>query len=66
MHDNLQVTFLAHDCILSKTKDVEAFKKIFNVVISTIKVGRQTWYKINLCIFTLASLVLCLCFPTVI
>ena len=44
MRDNLQATFFAHDCILSKTKDVEAFRKIFNVEISTINVGRHTWY----------------------
>ena len=53
MRDNLHTTFLAHDCILSKTKDVEAFRKIFNVEISTIKVGRHARYKLNLCIFTL-------------
>ena len=50
LRDNLHMTFLAHDCILAKTKDVEAFRKIFNVKISTIKVGRHTWYKLNLCI----------------
>ena len=54
MRDNLNATFLAHDCFLLKTKDVEeAFRKIFIVEVSTIKVGRHTWYKLNLCIFTL-------------
>ena len=53
MRDKLHATFLAHDCILTKTKDVEAFRKIFNVEISRIKVGRHTLYKLNLCIFTL-------------
>ena len=49
MRDSLHATFLAHGCILSETKGVEAF----NVEISTTKVGRHTWYKLNLCIFTL-------------
>ena len=48
MQDNIQATRLAHDGILSKTKDVEAFRNIFNVEISRIKVGRHTWYKLNL------------------
>ena len=47
MRDSLHATFLAHGCIFSKTKDVEAFRKIFKVEISTIKVGRHTCYKLN-------------------
>ena len=50
----LHVTFLAHYCILLKTKDVAAFSNIFNVEISTIKVGMHTWYKLNQWIFTLS------------
>ena len=53
MRDNLHMTFLAHDCIFSKMKDVEAFRKIFNAEIPTIKVRRHTWYKLNLYSFTL-------------
>ena len=29
-----------------------AFRNCFNVEILTIKVGRHTWYKLNLCSFT--------------
>ena len=53
MRDNLHLTILAHDCILSKTKDIDTFRKIVNVEISTIKVGSHTWFKQNICIFTL-------------
>ena len=57
MRDNQHATFLVHDCILLETKlnsvdQVEAFRKIFNFEISTIKVGRHTWYKLNLSTFT--------------
>ena len=63
MRDNIHATFLAHGCIFSKMKDVEAFRKIFKVEVSTIKLGRHTWYKLNVCIFALNIYsMICTCF----
>ena len=57
MRDNQHATFLHMAVFFWKRKwivdHIEAFKKIFNVEISTIKVGRHTWYKQNLGTFTL-------------
>ena len=46
MRDNPRVTFLAHDCIPSKTKvELLTVKKNFDVEISAIEVGLQRGIK---------------------